>query len=95
MLKKIKNYILNAAMNISMPKAVMDQQTTIVKDSSKEMSTSDGSSDFHLGYHAHGNQNKTKQNKNNKMSFKESYRLELASAHIFFPDDWRYPASWQ
>lgn len=34
-----------------------------------------------------------KQNKNNKMSFKEGYRLELASAHTFFPGDWRYPAS--
>lgn len=27
----------------------------------------------------------SEQNKNNKMSFKESYRLEMASAHTFFP----------
>lgn len=69
-------------MSISMPKAVTDQQITTVTDSSKDMSTGDGSSDFHHSYHAHGNWSKTKQNI--EMSFKESYRLELASDHTFF-----------
>lgn len=80
-------------MNISMSKAEMDQQTATVKDSSKDTSIGDGY--FHHSYHAHGNQTKTKQNQNNKMSFKETYRLELASAHTFFPSDWRYAASWE
>lgn len=54
--KNIQNYISNAAMSISVTKAVTDKQTTTVKDSSKAMSTGNGSSDFHHSYHAHGNQ---------------------------------------
>lgn len=65
--RNIKNYILNAAMNISMPKAVTDQQTTTVKDTSEDMSTGNGSSDFHYSYHAHGNQSKTKQKQQNEL----------------------------
>lgn len=53
---------LNAALNISMPKAVTDQQTSTLKDSSKDMSRGNGSSDFHHNCHAQGNQSKTKQN---------------------------------
>lgn len=82
-------------MNDSTPKAVRDQQTTTMKDSSKHMSTGNGSLYLHHSYYAQVNQRKTKQKKNNKMSFKESYRPEQASAHTFFPSDWRYPASQQ
>ena len=36
-----KSYILNAAVNISMPKAVTDQQTPTVEGGSEEMGTGD------------------------------------------------------
>lgn len=91
--KNIKNYIMHAAMN-QMSKAETDWQTATVKDTWENMSAGDGS-DFQQSYPAHGNQSKAKQNKNNKMSFEESYRLELASAQAFLPGSWRYSASWQ